>query len=322
MPANADSISRVATRWMIAGEWRAHPMRVIVAALAIAVGVALGFAVHLINASALDEFSHAVKAVNGDADLQVHAVTPLGFGEALYPRVARLAGIAAASPVVELPVVVNANVSLTLLGVDPFRAAVVTPSLIGRRVENAAIQPSTADDAFADNAVFLSQAALAATGKKIGDRIAFSAAGNIVPFVIVGTLPAVGEGQNIAVTDIAVAQWRFGKLGRLQRIDLKFADGADISRVRSELTAVLPADAEIVSETTEARRTDSLSRAYRINLDMLALMALLTGAFLAFSAQALSVARRRSQFALLRVLGVQRRALLIQVLLEGGIVGG
>ena len=55
---------------------------------------------------------------------------------------------------------------------------------------------------------------------------------------------------------------------------------------------------------------------------MLALMALLTGAFLAFSAQALSVARRRSQFALLRVLGVQRRAILIQVLAEGAVVGG
>ena len=320
MPASADRISGVATRWMIGGEWWAHPTRVIVAALAIAVGVALGFAVHLINASALNEFSRAVRTVNGDADLQVHAVTPLGFAEALYPRLARLAGIAGASPVVELPAVAN-DVSLTLLGVDPFRAAVATPSLIGRRVENTPAQPSTADEAFAADAVFLSQAALAATGKHIGDRIELSAAGTVVPFTIVGALPAIGEGQNIAVIDIAIAQWRFAKLGRLQRIDLKLAEGADSARVRNELSVILPADAEIVSETTEARRTDSLSRAYRVNLDMLALMALLTGAFLAFSAQALSVARRRSQFALLRVLGVQRRALLMQVLLEGGIVG-
>ena len=54
---------------------------------------------------------------------------------------------------------------------------------------------------------------------------------------------------------------------------------------------------------------------------MLALMALLSGAFLVFSAQSLSVARRRSQFALLRVLGVNKRALLAQVLAEGLIVG-
>src|ERR1700688_1809544 len=142
MNAERSRMSGVAARWMIAGEWRAHPARVIVAALAIAVGVALGFAVHLINASALSEFARAIRTVNGDADLQVHAVTPLGFDETLYPKLARLAGIAGASPVVELPSVADVNLSLTLLGVDPLRAAVVTPSLIGRRVEGAPSQPA------------------------------------------------------------------------------------------------------------------------------------------------------------------------------------
>src|ERR1051325_7599345 len=98
MPAEAQAISGVAPGWMLAGEWRAHPARVILAALAIAVGVALGFAVHLINASALNEFARAVRTVNGDADLQVHSVTPQGFDEALYPKLARLDGIAGASP--------------------------------------------------------------------------------------------------------------------------------------------------------------------------------------------------------------------------------
>ena len=50
-------------------------------------------------------------------------------------------------------------------------------------------------------------------------------------------------------------------------------------------------------------------------------MALLCGSFLVATAQSLSVARRRAQFALLRVLGVQRRALVAQVLVEGAVVG-
>jgi putative ABC transport system permease protein len=41
-----------------------------------------------------------------------------------------------------------------------------------------------------------------------------------------------------------------------------------------------------------------MSRAYRVNLTVLALVALFTGAFLRFSTQALAVIRRRSQFAL------------------------
>jgi putative ABC transport system permease protein len=335
MTADQNPMSLVAARWMIAGEWSAHPARVILAAFAIAVGVALGFAVHLINASALNEFSRAIKTVNGDAELQVHAVTPLGFEETLYPKLARFPGIAGASPVVEISAVADSvdHSSVTLLGLDVLRAAAVTPSLVGERLESAAgnkaptgeaggAAASTSDGAFDVGALFLSQAALQATGKRIGDDILLSADGRTVPFRIIGTLPGIADNQNIAVMDIAAAQWRFASLGRLQRIDFKLADGADETRLRKALAAILPANAEVVDKQTETRRTDSLSRAYRVNLDMLALMALLTGAFLAFSAQALSVARRRSQFALLRVLGVQRRAILIQVLAEGAVVGG
>src|SRR5258705_7461021 len=336
MSAEQNRTSLVAMRWMIAGEWAAHPARVIVAALAIAVGVALGFAVHLINASALNEFTRAIKTVNGDAELQVHAVTPLGFEESLYPKLARLPGIAGASPVVEINAVADTadHPSVTLLGLDVLRAAAVTPSLVGERLANSAPTakaqtgeedgpaPSTSDEAFDTQALFLSQSALEATGKRIGETIQLSADGRTLPFTIAGTLPGVADNQNIAVMDIAAAQWRFSRLGRLQRIDLKLADGADATRLRNAVAAILPANAEIVDQETETRRTDSLSRAYRVNLDMLALMALLTGAFLAFSAQALSVARRRSQFALLRVLGVQRRAILFQVLAEGAVGGG
>src|SRR3954468_15120609 len=146
MAANPDSISGSAIRWMILGEWRGHPARVILAALAIAVGVALGFAVHLINASALNEFARAVRTVNGDADLQVHARTPLGFDEALYPKLARLDGVTAASPVVELPAAIDGKVSLMLLGIDPFRAGIVTPNLMGRSIGPGAPRP-TSDEA-------------------------------------------------------------------------------------------------------------------------------------------------------------------------------
>jgi putative ABC transport system permease protein len=53
-----------------------------------------------------------------------------------------------------------------------------------------------------------------------------------------------------------------------------------------------------------------LSRAYRTNLNVLALVALFAGALLVFSTQVLAVLRRRSELALLRVLGVTRGRLL------------
>ncbi|HYE44565.1 MAG TPA: ABC transporter permease [Caulobacter sp.] len=312
---NAPSLRALA--WLILGEWRSQPVRVLTAALAIAVGVALGFAVHLINASALTEFSRAIATVNGDADLQVQSVSPAGFDEALYPKLARAPGVAVASPVVQLTgAIPGEQRGLTVLGLDVFRAAHITPNLLGRP-SGAAVGGAGA--AFDENSVFLSPALM--QDRRPGDILALSAGGRTVPLTIAGPLPGVDAERRIAVLDIAAAQWRFAQLGRLQRIDLKLAPGADRQATAAAIARLLPPQAELVTRESQTRRSDSLSRAYRVNLNMLALMALLTGGFLVFSAQSLSVARRRAQFALLRVLGMNRRALLLQVLAEGGIVG-
>src|SRR4051812_16756024 len=119
--------SRLALAWLIAGEWRWHPARFLATAVAIAVGVALGFGVHLVNGSALASFEGAVAGVNGPADLQVRSRSPLGFDERVYPRVATARGIADASPVVSLAATARRG-RFTLLGLDVIRAAVVTPS--------------------------------------------------------------------------------------------------------------------------------------------------------------------------------------------------
>ena len=54
-----------AWRWLIAGEFRAFPMRFVLPGLAIAIGVALAFAVHVINRSAAESFGQAVRSAAG-----------------------------------------------------------------------------------------------------------------------------------------------------------------------------------------------------------------------------------------------------------------
>lgn len=308
--------ARLALRWLIIGEWRAHPIRLAMTAVAIAIGVALGFAVHLVNGSALGAFDGALKTVNGAADLRVRATSPLGFDEALYPKIANADGVADASPVVFLQARVG-SVRFSLLGIDVIRAAQVTPSLIGFAARGL---DSAADAAFAENSLFLSAGAMRDLRVSAGDSIGVVAAGRAVRLRVAGGLPGIGEGQSVGVIDIAAAQWRFGRLGRLDRIDIRRVDGA----ADSALAALLPADAVIDTDTSAGARSDALSRAYRVNLEMLALVALLTGGFLVFSAQSLSVARRLRAFALVRTLGLPRAGIVATVALEGlgiGVIG-
>ncbi len=306
--------SRLALAWLVLGEWRRHPGRFAATAVAIAVGVALGFAVHLVNGSALASFERAVTGVNGAADLQIRGRTPLGFDERLYPRVATAPGVADASPAVSLPARAGPG-RFTLLGLDVIRAGAVTPSLVGVRPDG---PDARSDNVFADDALFLSRAALVATGARVGERIAVSANGRAAILLVAGTLPGAPEGQALGTIDIAAAQWRFGRLGRIDRLDLALSDRDAAERA---LPVLLGAEATVVSVESRARQGDALSRAYRVNLDMLALVALLTGGFLVFSAQTLSVARRLRAFALVRTLGLPRAGIVAAVALEGAAIG-
>lgn len=299
--------------WMVRGEWRAYPVRTLVAVVAIAVGVALGFAVHLVNRSALVEFDAAVRSVSGSADLRIEAVSAAGFDESLFPRIARLQGLSAVSPVVEVPARTPDGRSLTVVGVDPLRAAQVTPALAAGSGSGFASGAALA----AEDSVWLSPALRPSAGK----TFTVLAGGKQIVLPVAGGLPSVEAGQRIAVADIAAVQQKFDRLGRLTRLDIGLAPGARPEALAEDIAALLPADARLSTPQAESRRTGDLSRAYRVNLGMLAMVALLTGGFLVFSAQSLSIARRRAAFALLRVLGLPRKGLFLQVLAEGAVLG-
>lgn len=309
----ADSLAaRLALGWLVAGEARAHPARFAMTALAIAVGVALGFAVHLVNRSALVSFDRAVRSVGGAADLSIRAASPLGFDERLYPAIATAPAIGDASPVVSLPARIGA-VPVTLLGIDAIRAARVTPALVG--------VPAAAADAGAAlgaDALFLSRALLAQSGLRPGARVTLTANGRAAAFVVAGTAPGAGDEARLAVADIATVQWRFGRLGRLDRVDVATDD---VDAARRALAPRLPAEARLSSPELQAGQGEAISRAYRVNLEMLALVALLTGGFLVFSAQSLSVVRRQRVFALLRTLGLPRGGVVAAVGGEGLAIG-
>jgi putative ABC transport system permease protein len=309
------------SRWLLFGEWRAHPMRALLAVAAIAVGVAMGFAIHLINAAAFNEFSAAIQSLAGQADLQVSG-REAQFDESIYPRLATHEGVALASPVLELDAALAGRPgALKIVGLDALRAGHVSPDLAG------VPQKGRGADVLADDTLFLSPAAQNWLGAQTGATLLLRAGTQDVPLRVAGPILRARSGQRLGVMDIGALQWRFHQLGKLSRIDLKLRDGVDRAAFERGLARELERDfpgrftVAAPNDANQESRNNNLSRAYRVNLTVLALVALFTGAFLVFSTQALSVLRRRSQFALLRVLGLPRRLLLRQVLVEGASLG-
>lgn len=297
-------------------ELRHHPWRNAAAVVAVMLGVALAFSVHLINASALDEFSHAVRSVNGQPDLELRAMQgPLD--EALLARLARHTQVALASPVLELATqAVTHNgqrLPLRVVGIDALLVVALAPGLM----------PQPGPDAdrlavFAPATVFLNPAAR----NSLGDEPFQLQSGLVLKDVkVAGSISAGGPA--LAVMDIGAAQELFGKLGQLTRIDLRLQPGVDRAAFVRALHAQpgWPAQVTLAEPGDAAQRISNLSRAYRVNLTVLALVALFTGAFLVFSVLALSVAKRAQQFALLGVLGLGGRERLALVLWESLALG-
>ncbi|MFM8246904.1 MAG: FtsX-like permease family protein [Burkholderiaceae bacterium] len=302
-------------RCLLIGEWRAHPLRALVAIIAIAIGVALGFGIHLVNSAAFNEFSAAARSLSGSADLQARAING-SVDEQLYPQLAKLPEVDTASPVLELDLPVPGHRgALKLLGIDSFNAASITPDLLG------VPESDRPFDALMHDTVFLSPAAMQWLKLKAGDTLRVFSGTREVKLRVAGSLLQARAGQRLAVMDIGSAQWQLDRIGQISRIDLKLIPGVDRAVFRTSLQNQFGHTLIVTESDDQDKRSATMSRAYRVNLNVLALVALFTGAFLVFSTQALSVLRRRPQLALLRTLGVTRAQLVRQILMEGTTLG-
>ena len=159
-------------RLLTVREWRHHPWRHGMALLAVALGVALAYSVHLINQSALNEFSQAVRTAGGQPDISLRGSR---FDDAFFERVAADPAVEVASPVLEVDTYARSadgrRVAVRVLGLDALRAAPIAIDLMPR-VQGS---PATGDSSNNGNGgmaflnpdlVFLNAAAQSALGGK------------------------------------------------------------------------------------------------------------------------------------------------------------
>lgn len=309
--------ARVVLDASVFGPLRHAPGRTLLAVVAIALGVALGLAIYLINRVAADEVSLAARSLFGLADLAIEAPGE-GFDEELYPAVARVPGVVVASPVVQIEArMLDRRGTLTLLGMDVFRSRQLQPAF----ARAAAMTADTGDAQITGEPIFLSASAAQALELGVGERIRFQAGLQPREFQVAGILPAAALEDHAAIIDIATAQWQFDRLGKLSRLNLRLAPGSNASSVEAALAAIIPAGARVLTPGQAADDAVRLSRAYRSNLTALALVALFTGGFFVYSTQSLATLRRRREFALLHALGLTRREQLILALITGATIG-
>jgi putative ABC transport system permease protein len=303
--------------WLIRAQFLARRTATALSMLAIALGVSLGYAIHLINEAALADFSQAMKSVQGEPDAVLAPRDSTGgVPLALINEIARDEAVAILAPVIETRVRLDrGQAAVKLIGLDVFSAAALMPDLLPRR------DGGIAGGGIFDDGVYASPALLSRLHLKVGDGVTAIRGDARWTTHILGDLPAARPDDLLLVADIARVQAHFGPAGAVGEGRLRLMPGTPLGAWLDAWAGRLPPGLLLRAAEDNRARISNVSRAYRVNLNVLALVALLTGAFLVFATQLTSVAQRSTQFALLGVLGLSPRMRLLQVLIEGLAIG-
>jgi putative ABC transport system permease protein len=295
-----------------------HPWQMGLAVLGVALGVAVVVSIDLANSSARQAFTLSTEAVTGRT---THQVTggPEGLPDAAFRRLVIEAGVDAAAPVVEDYVTIPAARGepwrvLHLLGVDPFSERPFRPYLAGAPEGGSREAGTNVDLApllTRPGAGVLAAATAQEMGLRLGDSFRVRSGGAERTVELVGTLEPEDESTrralaDILVMDIAAAQEILGRVGRLDRIDLIVPEGPAGDRLLARAGTALPPGAQILPAGSRAQTMEEMTRAFRLNLTALSLLALVCGVFLIYNTMTFSVVQRRTLIGTLRALGVTR----------------
>jgi putative ABC transport system permease protein len=306
-----------------------HKVRLVLTALAIALGVAFMSGTFTFTATLQHDLDSLFRAVNAGTDVIVQHSAPAGEagGSAgarptipadLLDRVRATPGVAAAEGVIHDQVQLT-TVDGQLAGAGPGVATTwrSDPALAAAYPLHAGRAPSGPGEMAID------QTSAATYGYHVGDSAGVVIGGRVARYQVTGIVgfgTGNGAGRSLVLFPLPVAQELFGKTGRYDHIEVRGSGDRTPQQLRDQLAAILPADVEAVTgEQAAADQSTSLKSDLGFLTNALltfAGVAVFVGGFVIWNTFSILVAQRTRELALLRALGASRRQVLAGVLTE------
>ncbi|MEK6606007.1 MAG: FtsX-like permease family protein, partial [Nitrospirota bacterium] len=248
-----------------------------------------------------------------------------GFDETIIEAVSHVDGILLATPVLEVTTVLNQNssppVTLPILGVD----LLAESSVRDYRVMDADAKETDWERYLDPDAIFLGRKLAERHGLSVGMPLDVGAGALSRRLVVRGLLEGQGPGKStleeLAVMDVAATQFTFDRLGLLDRIDLVTDPARSVDEVSRAVLVLLPPGLTVTRPSQRNVQIERMTRAFRLNVSLLSVVALLVGLFLVYNTVSFAVLRRRREVGILRSLGLSpggiARLFLVEVVLIG-----
>ncbi len=294
----------------------------------VAVGTTLIVAVDLVNRSVLDGFETRMREIAGPADLTVQlGIGEIGFPEELAEAVTDGDEVAAAVPMVRGTLeFLAAGESASGLILHLFGVDLVAEQALARYGTRLVTERREASEALIDiRSIFLSARVAADHALSVGDEIRVSSARGIVALTVRGLLEPQGfaraYGGDVAVMDIAAAQWLLDKEGRVDQIDVLLADDVDPAVAAARISGRLPETLRVSSPEIHLADYASVVSSFQAMLSALSLLCLVTGIYVIYNTTTTAAIQRTPTIAELRLLGASRGMLYRLMLAESFVLG-
>lgn len=301
---------------------REEKTRTLLTLTGIALGVALFVSVRLANESILHAFRGTVEAVAGRTTLQIRG-GDAGVDESLFPKLRDVPGVRAVTPVLQtIAVIEGIDEPLLVMGVDPFSEYQFRDYFFS---QDESSHQDLLESLLDPQSLFISEKFAKVHGFSTGSTIRLLVDDQAHEFVIRGLLKFEGVARamegNFAFMDIATYQWRFDRIGRLDRIDVMTRQETPVEELIQQLSAQLPEGVEVNRPSQRGVKVERMVGAFQLNLTALSAIALLVALFLMYNTMAMAIVRRRTEIGILRCLGTSGPALLALFLLEAFFLG-
>ncbi|SVB13164.1 uncharacterized protein METZ01_LOCUS166018, partial [marine metagenome] len=298
------------------------PFRMVITILGVAIGVSVFLSIQLANTQTLHSFKESVNLVLGRADAVIHA-EGMAFDEQVFKRLSRLRESLKCYPIIEgYGIESKSGQVVEILGTDLLQDSGIRDFSI-KTVEKdlKGLLPIIMDPM----GIVLPEKFIPGTNFQPGDSIVFLINGIEKTFNVTAILENKGLARalngNFALMDVAAAQWAFGRVGKLDRIDIEFKKGGNFDLMREKISGVLPAFLRVDRPERKNRQVEKMLRAFQYNLTALSFVALIVALYLIYNMVSLSVVRRRTEIGTLRAIGATPLLVASIFFIEAGIIG-
>ncbi|MEM0967505.1 MAG: FtsX-like permease family protein [Verrucomicrobiota bacterium] len=177
--------------------------------------------------------------------------------------------------------------------------------------------------------VWVSTTFLAESGLSEGDTFKASVAGRVHDLRIAGSLgnDEALVPEDLVIVDLPAAQSMLAREGEIDRVEVILNDRSEaadpdyLAQIEVRVKEGLPEGLVLRAAAERAADRADMTAAFRLNLMILSLIAMLVGAYLILQALDAAVVRRRNEIATLKSLGVSARSILLCLLFEAALIG-